>query len=403
MQPPILPPPPHPNFQSVHLHTELPLRTDPLFISNNQPPGTRSPMMVVTGDVLGPTPQNLNTGSQTVPSSQTPFSYQVSEEPDSQSSVIQTLPLKRQITTRAESSLKLPVSGPFGFLKLDSYIPTPTPRTQTRFRPSGSVTFSVASQDESSLSEFHYRKPGTKPSSHHETPLQFSQTEETHHQPSPTLSETSEALPNQTSFLPKFNLELPSIHPSTQPPPASVTKPPQVQEPSTQQHPQLSTASTIHLHEPGSSQLDSEVTHQVNTSDGLNATRTRKPTNNTHVTTWPTKSTSQSPLTSSDPRWVKFPCFSFSRALRSHICLSCAPQSDTRPIMAAHAGETWHPHRSGSGCISGIHLHQCYLLFCGPEERTCTNKPGRSGFLKFSETLRTAWETCIPSHLDLKM
>lgn len=69
-------------------------------------------------------------------------------------------------------------------------------------------------------------------------------------------------------------------------------------------------------------------------------------------------------------------CF---EAVRTHLSLSFTLQSNTAvSIMAARAGETWHPHCGGSGCISGLYLHHCYLLFSGPEEWTCTNKPSRS-------------------------
>lgn len=389
MQPPLLPPPPHPNFQSVDLHTRLPKTSDPLLLSNSEPPITPSQTSVVTSEVLGTTIQYPLTESQShlaSTSSRTRFQHQVSDElliePDSQGSNIRAVSLSSQITepfTEASVSQppsQLPEAGPFGFLKMDSYSQTPSqsPATQTKTGHSGSVTQSSASQAELHQTHQLVTKSQFYQSHHEPTSTQISQTKlkhpdqllhpETELQHSPTLSQISQSNPQQSfSLFPKFHLELSTVQhylPSTQPPP-SATKPqqPQIQsqppptlpkptsttstlpqnqpQSSPTQHPLLHSqapppqtetfplqyrspskiqpsTSTIHppdqTSDPSTSDPEIPIVHQVNMSDQVqlntsqqgDPVQSAKSANDTELTEWLKRNTSQSPMTSNDPR-----------------------------------------------------------------------------------------------------
>ncbi|KAM4575822.1 uncharacterized protein PAE49_006192 isoform 3-T3 [Odontesthes bonariensis] len=309
MQPPILPPPPHPNFQSVDDHTKLLLIRDPLLISNSQPPATRSPTSVITREVLGLNLQYELTESQTLTSPSAQFQHQVAKEsfpePDSLRSNSNAESLESEITEKTESqpSSKLRVGGPFGFLKFDSYPPTPTqsPVITTKMRHSDWFPLTVTSQAESYLVT-------NTPFSHHDQSL-IPQVKQIHLQPSSTLHQASQTPPHKSftlNFLPKFQLELSTFRPSLLPP-SSVTKAQpsqfhgQPSKPGSLQYPQLS-STIVSLQDSGSSVLDSEVIRPVNRSDQLNATQTEKPLNNTKLTDWLKRNTSQSPMTSNDPK-----------------------------------------------------------------------------------------------------
>lgn len=335
MQPPMLPPPPHPNFQSVDLYTQLSVASAPVLISSSKPPIARSQTSVVTREVLNTTLQYLLTEHQspwTLTSSHIKFQHQVSDkllkESDSQSSNIHSVSPDSQITdTFTETSVSqppsnLPVGGPLGYFKLDSYSQTPTqsPLSQTEISHSGSVTQLHLSQTHHLVTESQFYQ------SHHEpTPTQISQTKLKHpaqpqhqksdQQPSPSLSERSKAFPHEPftlGFLPKFHLELSTTQrylPSTQP--SLITKPQSSQaQPSTMstlpqtkphspptQHPQLS---TLYPKIP--------VIPLVKTSEQLNATqqgdtvKSAKSANDTEISEWLKRNTSQSPMTSNDPR-----------------------------------------------------------------------------------------------------
>lgn len=374
MQPPLLPPPPHPNFQSVHFHTQLPAISDLLLISN-EPPATHSQTSVVTSEILGTTLQYLPAESQshlTITSSRTQFQHQVSDElliePDSQGSNIGAVSLASQITepftetSVSQPSSEFPVDGSFGFLKLDSYLPTSTQSsvTQTKTSHSGSVSQSSASQAGLHQSQTQPHQLVTKShfyqSYNEPTSTQTSQTklersgqplhQKTHRTPSPTLSQFDSQQSFTQSLFPKFHLELSTIQPSTQPPSSSVTKPQQSQIhsqpsptlpkptstiptlPQTQpqssptQHPLLhSQAPLPQTFQPSVSTIyppdqtsDSStlvyeipVVHQVNTPDQgrLNTSQQGEPVQSAkspNDTEWLKRNTSQSPMTSNDPR-----------------------------------------------------------------------------------------------------
>ncbi|XP_050931188.1 mucin-4 [Lates calcarifer] len=355
MQPPLLPPPPHPNFQSVDHHTQQPVTSSPLLISDSESPTTQSQSSVVTSEVLGSSIQYLLTESQThltLTSSHPQFQHQIRDElltaPDSNIRAVslasQTLEPVTEMPMTQPSS-ELPVGGQFGPLKLDSYSPTPTqsPVSQTMTSHStGSVTQLHFSQTQSrhlaTKSQFYQ-------SYHEPTFTQISQIklENPSHslQPSPALSQMPQTHPQQSftfKFIPKFHLEPSTIQyhlPSTQHPPSSITTPqpshvhgqPSSTKPTLgistllQTQPQSSptrqpqpSVSTIHPHgqtsNPSTLAPEIPTMHQVNLSDQvqLNVTQQADPvqsaksTNDTELIEWLKKNTSQSPMTSNYPR-----------------------------------------------------------------------------------------------------
>ncbi|KAF7205614.1 uncharacterized protein [Nothobranchius furzeri] len=164
-------------------------------------------------------------------------------------------------------------------LQLDSYTPPPTLRPVTQIKAAHSVTVRMTFGSESYQSETpaHRLRLNSNPNASSQTPQP---------QPSSFLSQTSQTLPHQSptaSFPP--NLEI------SAPPSASVpeTQPSQVHGPistPSQQHPSLSSP-----HDPSSPKLD----HGVNWTNQQNST---KLPSNTH---W-LKNTSQSPMTSNNPK-----------------------------------------------------------------------------------------------------
>ncbi|XP_019127342.2 uncharacterized protein LOC109141459 [Larimichthys crocea] len=384
MQPPMLPPPPHPNFKSLDLHTQLPVTRHPLLISNSETQTTYSHTSVVTSEVLGTTIQYLVTESQShwASTKRTQFQHPVSDElviePDSQGSNISAVTPASKITESytetsvAQLSSKLLVDKPFGVLRQDSYSPQ-SPVNQTKMSHSGSVTESSASEVELPQTNSHQlvTKSPFYQIQHEPTLTLISQTKlkhpgqslhrKTHWQPSLTISQISDSDPQQSftqNLFPKFLLELSTIQhnlPSTQPPPPSVTRFQQYQIhsqpssalpnppstistlPQTQpqssptQHPLLHSQSsppqtetfplqhrnplkihlsitTIHSPDktPGPSPFDPEipVVHQVhlNTSQQDVPVQPAKSANDTELTEWLKRNTSQSPMTSNDPR-----------------------------------------------------------------------------------------------------
>ncbi|XP_076585965.1 uncharacterized protein LOC143320324 isoform X2 [Chaetodon auriga] len=384
---------PHPNLQSVDLHTQMPLTSEPVLISNSEPPITHSQTSVATSEVLGTSVQYLLTESKsqwTLTSSRTQVQHQISDklltEPDSQLSNIRAVSLASEITESfTETSMspplsKLPVGKSVGFLKLDSYLqaPTQSPVTQTNRNHSGLVTQSSASQAELHQTQPHKLLTESQlyQSYHEPTSRQISQTkledpgqplhQKTHRQPSPKLSQISQSDPQQSftqSLSLKFHLELSTIQhylPSKQPSPPMVTKAQQSQmhsqpsptlskpasiistfpqsqpQSSATQHPLVHSqatpqtdmfplqyrnpfkvqpsVSTIHPPDQTSDPptLDPEipVVHQLNMSNQVQLNTTQqgdpvqsaKSANDTDLTEWLKRNTSQSPMTSNDPR-----------------------------------------------------------------------------------------------------
>lgn len=298
-------PPLHLNLQSEALHTQVPMTIKPHFISHSEPAATQSLAPEVTSGVLVETLQHSFSESRShlrqMPSK---FQHSASNKlfivPSSQDhSVPQVNQIAETSVTQQPSQLR--VTGPFGFLKSDPFMATPTPNpvTHAKMRHSDSVTLTVA-----------YKTSSFQPL-----------------QPSPTLSQTTQTDPQHSStlsFLPKFHLELSTIQynlPSTELPSSLIPTPPiteihlstttpsassklsQTQpESSPTQNSQLP-FSTIRpsdqsLHP---SLLDAEVVQQVNRSHWLNTTHESHPVQ-PELTDWLKRNTSQSPMTSNDPR-----------------------------------------------------------------------------------------------------
>ncbi|XP_034728636.1 uncharacterized protein LOC117945315 isoform X2 [Etheostoma cragini] len=359
MQPPMLPPPPLPNFQSVDLHTQLPLTSDPLVISDSETPITHKQTSVVTSKGLSSTLQYLLIESQshlTLTSSRTKLqsSNQVSDEllieSHTQVSNVRAVSLASQFKEPFTETSKPSVVGPIGFLKLDLY----------------SITQSSASQAEShqtpidqlvTKSQFYqsYYEPTTSQISQTKLEHQVQRLhQKTHLQLSPTISEITKTDPPQSftqSLFPKFHHEQTKIThdlPFTHPPPSPFTKPQQSQTYSQPfpakptltksstptQHPLLHSQpplpqtetfpvqhkdplqiqpsiSTIHQTSDHST-LNPEilVVHQVNVSDQIqlntsqqgDPVQSNKSSNDTELTEGLKRNTSQSPMTSNDPR-----------------------------------------------------------------------------------------------------
>nr|XP_020453890.1 uncharacterized protein LOC109959113 isoform X2 [Monopterus albus] len=343
MQPPLLAAAPHLIFPSVGLHTPVP-------ISNGEPPITRSQTSAVTSEGLGTTLQYLlieNQSHLTLTSSHTGFQHPVGGkllmEPDSQDSNIHVAspagktsePFTKLSGSQPQS--EPPITGPFGFLKLESYSQTPTqkPLSKTKTSHSGSVTQARQSQTQAQqlVTESKFDQSYHEPTSNQISQAKLKHPgqprhQKTHQQPSSTLSQLSQAYPKHSftvSSLPKFHRELTTVQhfylPSTQAPLSSITKPQSFQVHS--HHSTTIPPSTISLlsqmqpqasptQHPQPSALDPEITagHQVNMSDQvqLNATQqgntgqSAQSSNDTDLTEWLKRNTSQSPMTSNDPR-----------------------------------------------------------------------------------------------------
>nr|XP_015816072.2 mucin-2 [Nothobranchius furzeri] len=269
VQPPILPPPPHPHFQSAGLHYQQPPKNKTPPMSNNHPVA-HSPTSLGTSELLGANPDYLQTSSQALTSSDAQLHLQNGKELvlafDSQQLDVHDGSPEDQITEMSH-------------LQLDSYTPPPTLRPVTQIKAAHSVTVRTTFGSESYQSETpaHRLRLNSNPNASSQTPQP---------QPSSFLSQTSQTLPHQSptaSFPP--NLEI------SAPPSASVpeTQPSQVHGPistPSQQHPSLSSP-----HDPSSPKLD----HGVNWTNQQNST---KLPSNTH---W-LKNTSQSPMTSNNPK-----------------------------------------------------------------------------------------------------
>lgn len=249
MQPPMLPPPPHPNFQSVDLYTQLPVTSAPLLISKSEPPATSRQTPLVTSEVLH-TLQYLLTEStfhSTLKSSHTEFQHQVRDkllmDSDSQGSNIQAGSTVGQVTeTVTETSTSQPPSklpGGEPFFKVDSH--TQNPLTQTEIRQSGSVP--------QLLSQTQYHQLVTESQSYqsYRTSTQVAQSE--------------------------------------------------LKDPAQPQHPELS---TLHPQVPVSPHVNMSI--WVNATQQGNSVKSAKSSNDSELTDWLKRNTSQSPMTSNDPR-----------------------------------------------------------------------------------------------------
>lgn len=237
-----------------------------------------------------------------------------------------------EFITETHPQSRRPLNGLFGFLKSKSYSQTPTSSITTKIISSPATLVHVSQTQTPQL----VTKSKFYPSYHELTLAQISQTSTLLRHPSPTHSQIPQNHFQQSftfSFLPKFHLELSTIQQHvtpTQPPPSSITIPPpskfdtqpSITKPTSsiltlpQTHPQSSptkaSVSTVHPrdHTTDLAKMDPEnpVVRQVNISDQLNVTQQRDPgqsaksANDTELTEWLKRNTSQSPMTSNDPR-----------------------------------------------------------------------------------------------------
>lgn len=319
MQPPMLPPPPHPHFQSVDLYTQLPVTSTPLLTSNSEPPITRRQTSLLTGEVFHTTFQYLLTESLshlTLKSSQTQFQHQISDklliESKSQGSNIHPVSRISQSTetftetSMSQPSSKLSVGG--SFFKVDSYSKTSTQNhlTQTEMNHSGSITQLSETQSHQLVTETQFYQSYNEPALTEVTQTKLKHPARPHHL---ELSTTQHYLP------------------STQPSSVTESQPPQAQPPLSEtqsplrptQHPQLSTPLPMI---PVGPQVN--MSHQVNATLQGNTIKSAKPANDTEPTEWLKRNTSQSPMTSNDPRLVKMGELSAFHATKDFLLLKQA-------------------------------------------------------------------------------
>lgn len=255
IQPPILPPPPHPNFLSGDLNPKRPLEKDQHLTSTSRPVGSTP---AATSQGFSPTSTSTHQFLQSKENNESPVN------------------LKDKL------------------MWSETPVPTQISVSQIKMKPSDSVK--VTSGGESyhlKPSSFHQRNILSKK----ETTSQISPNKPTalHFSASPQQTTHRPATP--MSFLPKFHLESPDM----QLPPSLITKPPPLQ------FDDRPTAATLN---PGPSQQHHPVSDPVNTShvywlNQANSTQKDQPSNSTELTDWKRRNTSQSPMTSNHPMWVK--------------------------------------------------------------------------------------------------
>ncbi|XP_040928392.1 hemicentin-2 isoform X2 [Betta splendens] len=267
MQPPMLPPPPHPNFQSVDVDRQLPVTISPS-------PTAPSQTSVVHSDGVNAL-QYLSSDSQS-PSTVT--------SPQVQHGVIDKLLIQSDS---------------------DGSNVTVNNLTQTEMSRSGPVTQLNPSQTQSHqlLTEGHFHDS-------HREPTPTPSVQKPHQQLSADVSVTPKVYPHRpvtSGFSPKFHLELSvtqQYFPSTQRSPLTEPQLPPVQ-PSTRPTPPQTQSQSPPTQQPQRSTLPSKIPVNV---FPLNATQldatveSSKPTNDSEVTEWQKRNTSQSPMTSNDPR-----------------------------------------------------------------------------------------------------
>lgn len=361
LQPPMLPPPPYPNFKSLHFLPHVPATNHPLLLSDSKPSKTQSLMSAVTSKVLDRTVQyGLNerlTSQLTTTSSQKQFQHEDGDkvwiESGSRGPNIRALPLAGEITFTEmlvpQLPSKHPLSRTFAFLRLDSYSEKTT--------ESHSVT---QAHPQYALHKTEYHQSPIK-NQFYQSNLMSTQRFTVHWETQnlPTLSHTYPPDPKKTftqSSFPKLDLELSTVHylRTTKSPQDLITKPKHTQihtqtvpfthsPPPTQ--PQLLPTPHSQLHSPtplpqteifpdhhskpptarpsilpiypsdqtfNTSTKHPEIpdVHQVNISDQVqlniskqgNSVNMTKLVNDTQLTEWLKRNTSQSPMTSNIPR-----------------------------------------------------------------------------------------------------
>lgn len=336
LQPPMLPPPPYPNFKSLHLLPQVPATNHPLLLSVSKPSKTQSLMSAV------------------ISKSQKQFQYEDGDkvwiESDSQGPNIRALPLAGEITFTEMLVPQLPSKHPLGrtfaFLRLDSYSEKTTEsHSITQAHPQYALHKTEYHQ---SLTKSQFYQSYSMSTQMFQTKLSRSGQAvqwETHNLP--TLSHTYPPDPQKTfaqSSVPKLDLELTTVHdlrntksptvpfthslPPTQPQllptphsqlhsptplpqteifPDHHSKPPTARPSISPIYPsdQTFNTSTKHPEIPDVHQVNISDQVQLNISKQGNSVNTTKLANDTRLTEWLKRNTSQSPMTSNDPRWVK--------------------------------------------------------------------------------------------------
>lgn len=316
MQPPMLPPPPHP--KSVHLHTQLSVTSAPLLISNIEPTITHSQTSVLTSQVVGTTVQYILTERQSrfiITSTPVQFKDEFTDKfligSNSHRPNVYAFSSASEITESftdmfvSQPKTKRPAAGPFAFLKLGSYsvAPTESLKRKSGFDQSGSVTHSSSEwhQTESHqvLTKSHLYDPRREP-----VPTQTDQTKLRY----PEQPDSFQNAPSVKNT-PKSPIHSQPMLPTTSSPFSQPQSLP-TQHPHAPLHHSnhfitQSSISTIHPPDQTSKPLlmDPEINHQVQ----LNISRQGIPdksTNDTELTGGMKWNTSQSPMTSNYPRLV---------------------------------------------------------------------------------------------------
>ncbi|CAJ1069317.1 uncharacterized protein LOC117818562 [Xyrichtys novacula] len=318
MQPPVLPPPPHTNFHSVDLQSHLTATGHPLLIST-EPTMTQPQTAVTIIEVLGTTFQYSHSASQsrlTSMPSNVQFQHQVSTKVliESNSKGLDTHTVTG--TSAFHLPSKLPFRAPIGSLDMElvSYSPSPSesPATQTTthfssLTPSSdhqlSLTRNVVPKFQLELTTSQHYLPPTQATTSPLTKPQESQVndESSSGQLEPastksTLSQTQN--PNLHSQAPQLQTETSPVQQWTYfvtPPTISATNPPD---------------QTSNANVPLSLDPEIPLGHQVNTTDQVQVNTSKqgepdqsaKSENETKLTEWLKRNTSQSPMTSNDPR-----------------------------------------------------------------------------------------------------
>lgn len=351
LQPPMLPPPPYPSFKLVQSYTEVPPTNHPLLISESKPPKTLFVVSALTSAQYRLRErQTSSTLSQqqiqdgVVDTSLTGSDFAGPSTPD--------LPLAGVITESEklvpQFTLKHSLSQNFDFLKSDSQTFDSHPVTPS------SLQYGLLYPQ--SLTKRELQQSASMSNQAFQTKVDGSS------QPVGWKTEKSDPEQSSTqSYFAKFDLEISTVHynlsdqtikspvdstsnrseTQTQPSPTSPGLPFTTAPPTTQpQHSQLQPPtpwtqtesfqdpdSNLPTHQPSSSSIypsgqtsDSPSkpplipdVHQVNISNQVqlniskqaNSVNMTKIVNDTEITEWLKKNTSQSPMTSNDPRWEK--------------------------------------------------------------------------------------------------
>lgn len=338
LQPPMLPPPPYPSFKLVQSNTEVPPTNQPLLNTESKLPKT---LFVKSA----PTNASLDTNAQYRHERQTRLTSPQQQfwDVDKSSAVSDSALPSASVITKSESQFLLNNSQTktFDFLKVESQnanisqnhpvTPShlqhglfyPQSLTKREFQQSTSVSNQASQTKLGGSSEtasresqkFDPEKSSTQTYfAKFDLELSIGHYDHLNQTIKPPVDSASNQSGTQPSSIPPA-LFLTTAPPTTQPPNSELQLPtPWTQTESSQEH-----DSNPATHQPSSSiypstkhQLIPDFHHvnlsnqiQVNTSRQTNSFNSTKVVNDTDATEWLKKNTSQSPMTSNDPRWEK--------------------------------------------------------------------------------------------------